>query len=216
MSLVLGTSLTFFFLFFKSTVSNILFRYFYFLFGMSRYSVKSNSTIHPLTHLKAYVPVPSMLPRPLLTSVFGLHYRKIPVLAIGREIYCDTSLIIEALEHFFPTSQGWGSVYPSCLDGVSGWRYRSLVRGFASFWTDVSFFFPFSSSKCLVVLSTYPGYKSSKQSDMRTETPLPNHNRPHTQLDMGLNLWKRPLPTHRPPTRREETRGQNPTKPIKS
>ncbi|RMZ66448.1 glutathione S-transferase [Pyrenophora seminiperda CCB06] len=86
-----------------------------------------------------YVTVPSMLPRPLLTSTFALHYRKIPVLAIGREIYCDTSLIIEALEHFFPASQGWGTVYPK-VEGVDEWEYRGLVRGFSSFWTDKALF----------------------------------------------------------------------------
>ncbi|KAF2785837.1 hypothetical protein K505DRAFT_330757 [Melanomma pulvis-pyrius CBS 109.77] len=83
----------------------------------------------------SYIPVPSMLPRPILTSTFALTYRKIPVLAIGREIYCDTSLIIEALEHFFPASAGWGTVYPK-FEGVDEWVYRGLARGFASFWVD--------------------------------------------------------------------------------
>lgn len=77
-----------------------------------------------------------MLPRPLLTHTFALSYRKIPVLAIGREVYCDTSLIIEALEHYFPPTQGYGSVYPK-FEGVDEWTYRGLVRGFASFWMDV-------------------------------------------------------------------------------
>lgn len=77
-----------------------------------------------------------MLPRPILTKTFALSYRKIPVLAIGREIYCDTSLIIEALEHFFPASSGWGTVYPN-FQGVEPWVYKGLARGFASFWTDV-------------------------------------------------------------------------------
>ena len=39
-----------------------------------------------------------MLPRPILTKTFALTYRKIPVLSIGTDLYCDTSLIIEALE----------------------------------------------------------------------------------------------------------------------
>jgi glutathione S-transferase len=78
-----------------------------------------------------------MLPRPIITSTFGLQYRRIPILAIGRHVYCDTSLIVEALEHFFPTDQGWGTVYPKA-EGVSDWMYRGLARGFASFWTDVS------------------------------------------------------------------------------
>ncbi|KAJ4332474.1 hypothetical protein N0V87_008341 [Didymella glomerata] len=89
-----------------------------------------------------------MMPRPLLKETFGLSYRKIPVLAIGREIYCDTSLIIEALEHYFPShsptchaptaSGSYGTVYPQA--SVSGWDYRPLARGFASFWTDKPLF----------------------------------------------------------------------------
>jgi hypothetical protein len=78
-----------------------------------------------------------MMPRPILRNTFGLTYRKIPVLAIGREIYCDTSLIIEALEHYFPTSDGYGTVYPE-FKGTQEWVYRGLVRVFASFWIDVS------------------------------------------------------------------------------
>ncbi|KAF2020462.1 hypothetical protein BU24DRAFT_416152 [Aaosphaeria arxii CBS 175.79] len=79
------------------------------------------------------------MPRPLLSKTFGLHYRKIPVLSIGREVYCDTTVIIEALEHYFPASQGWGTVYPK-FDGVDEWVYRGLVRGFASFWVDKPLF----------------------------------------------------------------------------
>ncbi|KAF2437229.1 hypothetical protein P171DRAFT_437920 [Karstenula rhodostoma CBS 690.94] len=82
--------------------------------------------------------VPSMLPRPLLTSSFGISYRKIPILAIGKDVYCDTSLIVEALEQFFPSSDGWGTVYPP--SAVPGWNYRGFARGFASFWTDRPFF----------------------------------------------------------------------------
>jgi glutathione S-transferase len=80
-----------------------------------------------------------MLPRPVLTSTFALSYRKIPVLLIGRSLYCDTSLIIQALEHFFSTSAGWGTVYPP-IPGLSTWDYRPLARGFASFWTDKPLF----------------------------------------------------------------------------
>ncbi|KAF2708710.1 hypothetical protein K504DRAFT_381221 [Pleomassaria siparia CBS 279.74] len=78
-----------------------------------------------------------MLPRPVLTSTFALPYRKIPVLAIGRQIYCDTSLIIEALEHYFPVSAGWGTVYPKFVRvDDEEWVYKGLARGFASFWVD--------------------------------------------------------------------------------
>ena len=80
-----------------------------------------------------FMTVPSMMPRPILRDNFHLTYRKIPVLSIGREVYCDTSLIIEALEHFFPPSEGYESLYPPAGDGRN---YRPLIRGFASYWTD--------------------------------------------------------------------------------
>ncbi|KAF2637318.1 hypothetical protein P280DRAFT_114643 [Massarina eburnea CBS 473.64] len=83
----------------------------------------------------SYIPIPSMLPRPLLTQTFALPYRKIPILALGRDIYCDTSLIIEALEHFFLPTAGYGTIYPAC-PGMSNWHYKGVARGLASFWTD--------------------------------------------------------------------------------
>lgn len=48
-----------------------------------------------------FVLVPTMMPRPILVENFNLTYRKIPVLAIGRELIVDTSLIVEWL-HTYP------------------------------------------------------------------------------------------------------------------
>lgn len=79
-----------------------------------------------------------MMPRPLLSRTFGITYRKIPILAIGRAFYCDTALIIEALESHFP-SPHYGTVYPPAL-GNEAWNYRALARGFAAFWTDKPLF----------------------------------------------------------------------------
>ncbi|KAH0827251.1 hypothetical protein AYO21_09098 [Fonsecaea monophora] len=82
-----------------------------------------------------FVVVPSMMPRPILKDNFNVTYRKIPVLAIGREIYIDTSLILEVLESQFPPANGYGTLYPS-----SAASFRPLLRGFASYWTDRPFF----------------------------------------------------------------------------
>ncbi|OCL06800.1 hypothetical protein AOQ84DRAFT_342781 [Glonium stellatum] len=73
-----------------------------------------------------------MMPRPILRNAFNVTYRKIPVLALGREVYCDTSIILEALEHFFP-APAHPSLYPRAADGRDN---RALMRGFASYWTD--------------------------------------------------------------------------------
>ena len=47
------------------------------------------------------------MPRPDLADL-GVDYRRIPVAAIGEDIYCDTLLILSALEKTFS-----GSTYPS-------------------------------------------------------------------------------------------------------
>ena len=90
-------------------------------------------TVQPFLRLLVFVVVPSMMPRPLLRHLFHLTYRKIPVLAIGSDVYCDTSLIIEAIETFFPHPHF--TLYPPMSDGRTN---RPLIRGFASYWTDVS------------------------------------------------------------------------------
>ncbi|KAI1308526.1 glutathione S-transferase [Xylaria venustula] len=46
---------------------------------------------------------PRILPRPDL-ALLGVSYRRVPVLAIGRDIYLDTRLIIQKLEALYPAS----------------------------------------------------------------------------------------------------------------
>lgn len=112
------------------------------------------------------------MPRPLLRNTFGLTYRKIPVVAIGREIYCDTALIIEALEYYFPpaeeSKEGWGTVYPK-FEGAEEWVYRGLVRGFASFWVDVSF--SFLRYLVLILYRGIPAWGSKKGGGGKEKKP---------------------------------------------
>ena len=44
---------------------------------------------------------PNVLPRPDLEAL-NVSYRRIPILSIGRDIYCDTRLILRKLEARFP------------------------------------------------------------------------------------------------------------------
>lgn len=92
------------------------------LFGYdsSTFTLKARLALRLKQIPYTFVPVPTIMPRPLLRDNFHLTYRKIPVLAIGREIYCDTSLVIEALEHFFPEGEGYQSLYPKVLCSNSG------------------------------------------------------------------------------------------------
>lgn len=54
------------------------------------------------------------------------------------QIYIDTSLILEALEHFFPASAGYGTLYPSPSSSPvsASSSSRPLIRLLASYWSD--------------------------------------------------------------------------------
>lgn len=44
---------------------------------------------------------PPIMPRPDVKAL-GVNYRRIPIMAIGRDIYCDSRLILRKLEALFP------------------------------------------------------------------------------------------------------------------
>ena len=74
------------------------------------------------------VQVPMIMPKPDLTLLTG-GYRKAPVLQIGADIYCDSSLVARELEARFPSP----SLFPSGRRGLS----FALGR-----WSDAAFFNP--------------------------------------------------------------------------
>ena len=70
--------------------------------------------------------VPSIAPKPDVVALTG-GYRRTPFLQIGADIYCDTALICDVLEHLQPELV----LYPLALKGVS--------RVFAQ-WSDTTLF----------------------------------------------------------------------------
>ncbi|KAK0491127.1 hypothetical protein IW261DRAFT_1601871 [Armillaria novae-zelandiae] len=94
--------------------SVVIYRY-----DASPFSVKVDNVLllKNVPHHK--VNVASLLPRPEITELLGLGYRRIPVLAIGNDVYCDTSLICSTLERRFPTSEGYGTIFPPKKQGGS-------------------------------------------------------------------------------------------------
>lgn len=58
--------------------------------------------------------IPMIMPKPDLTALTG-GYRKTPVLQIGADIYCDTALICDVLEHIAPTP----TLYPDAIKGAA-------------------------------------------------------------------------------------------------
>ena len=61
------------------------------------------------------VDIPGLPPRPLLSPLTG-GYRRAPVLQVGADIYCDTNLILPALDRLYPHTP---SLYPKGSEGVA-------------------------------------------------------------------------------------------------
>jgi len=80
--------------------------------------VKDILTLKKIPHKR--VDVAEMPPRPELLEI-GVTYRRIPVLAIGNDVYlyCDSSLIASVLERRFPQSEGYGTIFPKRRGGSS-------------------------------------------------------------------------------------------------
>lgn len=72
------------------------------------------------------VQIPSIMPKPDVLALTG-GYRKTPVLQVGADIYCDSALICDVLEHVQPEP----ALYPAHLKGVS----RILAQ-----WADSTLF----------------------------------------------------------------------------
>jgi len=70
--------------------------------------------------------IPTVMPKPDLTALTG-GYRKTPVLQIGSDVYCDTALICEVLEHLQPSP----TLYPQGQKGLA----RTLAQ-----WADGTLF----------------------------------------------------------------------------
>ncbi|KAJ7744477.1 hypothetical protein DFH07DRAFT_834450 [Mycena maculata] len=115
-------------------MSVILYRY-----DTSPFSVKTDHALllKNIPHEK--VNVANMPPRPEITELLGVTYRRIPILAIGNDIYCDTSLIVSTLERRFPTAQGYGTLFPNRKNG--GTADTGLIKMFVKYWADSALFF---------------------------------------------------------------------------
>lgn len=61
------------------------------------------------------VDIPALPPRPLLEPLTG-GYRRVPVMQLGADIFCDTNVILPTLERLFPDG---ASLYPAGSEGVA-------------------------------------------------------------------------------------------------
>ena len=83
--------------------------------------------------------VSRILPRPELSEFLGVAYRRIPILSIGNDIYCDTSLIASALERRFNPRDGYGTIFPPVKNG-QGATDAGIQKAFSMFYCDRALF----------------------------------------------------------------------------
>ncbi len=76
---------------------------------------------------------PPVLPRPDLSRL-NIQYRRIPLCAIGRDIYCDSRIILRKLEELFPNSTlSASSPEEKALEKLlEVWSFEANVFGRAS------------------------------------------------------------------------------------
>lgn len=85
---------------------------------------------------------PIMMPKPDLTPLTG-GYRRIPVLQLGADVYCDTACIARRLERLQPD--------PLCLPPV-----EAVMAGLIEDWADHRFAFQIAPSVIVEMLPTLP------------------------------------------------------------
>ncbi|QUS37869.1 glutathione S-transferase family protein [Tardiphaga alba] len=68
---------------------------------------------------------PRIAPKPQLVPLTG-GYRRIPVLQIGADIYCDTRLILAELERRFPDPSFYPPGTRGAADMIAGWADQAL------------------------------------------------------------------------------------------
>ncbi|TFY54960.1 hypothetical protein EVJ58_g8552 [Rhodofomes roseus] len=94
------------------------------------------------------VEVSYILPRPELSDLLGISYRRIPVLAIGNDVYCDTSIITAALERRFPATKGYspsarGTIFPPRNGGGKVAKSdKAFITAFAKYYIEDQIFPP--------------------------------------------------------------------------
>ncbi|KAI0663275.1 hypothetical protein C8Q70DRAFT_907485 [Cubamyces menziesii] len=98
--------------------------------------VKNLLTVKRIPHLR--VEVTTTLPRPDLAERLGVTYRRIPVLAIGKDVYCDSSLIAAALERRFPPAAGHPTLFPARKGG--GKADTGMIKALCMTYADRALF----------------------------------------------------------------------------
>ena len=78
--------------------------------------------------------IPVIMPKPDVVALTG-GYRRTPILQIGADIYCDTALICDVLEHLAPTPTLYPVAHAGLARTLAQWADTTL------FWTAIGYAF---------------------------------------------------------------------------
>ncbi|KAJ7619694.1 hypothetical protein FB45DRAFT_1007211 [Roridomyces roridus] len=115
-------------------MSVILYRY-----DMSPFSKKISHVCLVKKNPQRWVTVSPIMPRSEITDTLGIGHRRIPILAIGRDVYLDTSLIASALERRFSAGNTYGTIFPP-RKGSTSCSDAALMKIFSKWWADEHLF----------------------------------------------------------------------------
>jgi glutathione S-transferase len=74
----------------------------------------------------------------MLSDLLGINYRRIPVLAIDRDVYIDTSLIAATLTRRFSVSSNYATLFPARRG--SGSIDTGMIKAFVMNYVDRGIF----------------------------------------------------------------------------
>ncbi|TEB30237.1 hypothetical protein FA13DRAFT_1734066 [Coprinellus micaceus] len=111
----------------------IIYRY-----AQSPYAQKVDNTLYLKGIPHKQVKISMVLPRPEISGELGINYRRIPILAIGNDVYCDSNLIVSVLERRFPASAGYSTLLPAGKDGRT--THTGLVKEFSKYYVENALF----------------------------------------------------------------------------
>nr|GAT58392.1 glutathione S-transferase [Mycena chlorophos] len=90
-----------------------------------------------------WVNVSRVMPRPEIGEMLGIGHRRSPILAIGRDVYCDTLLISNVLERRFADTTTYPTIFPpkKNSNGASSISDATIMKLFAKHWAEDMLFF---------------------------------------------------------------------------
>jgi glutathione S-transferase len=127
------------------------------------------------------VHIPAVMPKPDVIALTG-GYRKTPILQIGADIYCDTSLIAEVIEAMAPSP----TLYPKA--GAAASRTLAQWADSTLFWTAVAYTLQPAGLAHMFAGASPDAVKAFGEDRNAFRASIPRMRLPESRAALGLYL----------------------------